>query len=74
MIWGFLTRKVGQKSPNFYKPKREKMNVPDTTTYFVAGYAVMLVGMAVYLVSLVLRFRNLRQDEQMLEDLDKKDQ
>jgi hypothetical protein len=49
------------------------MNVPDTTTFFIAGYAVIFVGMATYLVSLALRFRNLRQDEKMLEDLEKKE-
>ena len=47
--------------------------VPETTTFLIAGYSVILVGMIVYLASLVLRFRNLRQDERMLEDLEKKD-
>ena len=47
--------------------------VPETTTFLIAGYGVILVGMVIYLVSLILRFRNLRQDERMLEDLEKKD-
>lgn len=47
--------------------------VPETTTYLIAGYSVILVGMLIYLVSLFLRFRSLRQDEHMLEDLEKKD-
>ena len=48
--------------------------VPDTTVYFAAGYTVMLLGMVIYLISLALRFRNLRQDEKMLEDIDEKDE
>ena len=47
--------------------------VPETTTFLIAGYGVIMVGMIIYLVSLVLRFRNLRQDERMLEDLEKKE-
>ena len=50
------------------------MNVPDTSIYFAAGYTVMLLGMAIYLVSLALRFRNLRQDEKMLAEIDEKDE
>ena len=49
------------------------MNVPDTMTYFIAGYAVIFIGMAAYLISMIVRFRNLHQDERMLDDLDKKD-
>jgi uncharacterized membrane protein YiaA len=47
--------------------------VPETTTFMIAGYGVIFVGMLIYLVSLLLRFRNLRQDEHMLEDLEKKE-
>ena len=48
-------------------------SVPDTMTYFVAGYAVIFTGIVAYLVSMIVRFRNLHQDEHMLDDLDKKD-
>jgi len=48
-------------------------SVPETTMFLIAGYGVIMVGMIIYLVSLVLRFRNLRQDERMLEDLEKKE-
>jgi CcmD family protein len=55
-------------------PKEDLMNsVPDTMTYFIAGYAVIFTGIAAYLVSMIVRFRNLHQDEHMLDDLDKKD-
>ena len=43
----------------------------ETTNYMIAGYAVIFGVMALYLVSLVLRRRNLRRDLEMLEELDK---
>lgn len=46
------------------------MDAPaNTLNYMIAGYAVIFVVMAAYLVSLVIRYRNLRQDEEMLENL-----
>lgn len=45
--------------------------VPNTSTYMVAGYAVFFVVMAVYLVSLFVRWRNLHQDLRLLEDMQK---
>ncbi len=42
----------------------------NTVNYMIAGYAVIFTVMAVYLGSLVVRWRNLRQDEQMLEQLE----
>lgn len=46
------------------------MDIPDTTSFMIAGYAVIFGVMLVYLVSLALRFRKLRQDEQTLDELD----
>lgn len=43
----------------------------DTMVYFVAGYAVIFGIMLIYLVSLVVRHRNLIQEKQMLEELEK---
>jgi hypothetical protein len=43
----------------------------NTTAYMIAGYAVIFGVMAIYLVSLVVRFRNLRQEEQLLKELEK---
>jgi hypothetical protein len=42
----------------------------DTMSYMVAGYVVIFGVLAAYLVSLVVRWRNLRQDEALLEQLD----
>ena len=44
----------------------------DTLTYMIAGYAVIFGIMLVYLASLIIRWRNLRQDEELLEQLEKK--
>ncbi len=43
----------------------------DTLSYMIAGYAVIFGIMLVYLASLVIRWRNLRQDEELLEELEK---
>lgn len=45
-----------------------------TTTYLIAGYAVIFGVMLVYLISLILRARNLQQDLQILHDLDEADE
>jgi hypothetical protein len=42
---------------------------PDTSAYMIAGYTIFFIVMAVYLLSLVLRSRNLRRDMAMLESL-----
>jgi len=47
------------------------MDTPDTMNFMVLGYGVIFAAMALYVVSLVVRFRNLRQDEILLKDLDK---
>ncbi len=47
--------------------------MPETTNFLIAGYAVIFVGFILYLISLIVRFRNLHQDEQMLDDLEKKE-
>jgi hypothetical protein len=44
----------------------------ETTNYMLAGYAVIFGTMALYLVSLVARWRRLQRDEQMLEEEEKK--
>jgi hypothetical protein len=45
----------------------------NTTTYMIAGYAVIFGVMLIYLISLYIRQRNLSQDMQMLESLEDKD-
>ena len=42
----------------------------DTLNYMLAGYTVFFVVLIAYLVSLVLRWRNLRQDEAMLAQIE----
>jgi len=49
------------------------MDAPaDTLSYMIAGYAVIFSIMAIYLVSLIVRWKNLRKDEELLKDLEKK--
>lgn len=43
----------------------------DTTLYMIAGYAIAFGVMSVYVVSLFIRFRNLKRDLSMLEEMDK---
>jgi hypothetical protein len=45
---------------------------PDTSNYMVAGFGVIFGAMLIYLISLVVRFRNLRQDLEMLQELEKR--
>jgi hypothetical protein len=37
--------------------------------YLIAGYIVFLGGIGIYLLSLVLRRRNLRRDEELIEQI-----
>jgi TRAP-type C4-dicarboxylate transport system permease small subunit len=45
----------------------------DTLGYMIAGYAVIFGVTLVYLASLFIRWNNLRQDLQVMEELEKKD-
>jgi hypothetical protein len=45
----------------------------NTTTYMIAGYTVIFGIMLIYLISLIVRRRNLQQDAEMLESLEDKD-
>jgi hypothetical protein len=40
--------------------------------YMIGGYAVILTVLAVYLVSLITRWKNLKRDLKTLQDTDKK--
>lgn len=46
----------------------------ETTNFMVAGYVVIFGVMLIYLASLYIRRRNLRQDLEMLQELDNKRQ
>jgi hypothetical protein len=45
---------------------------PDTSGYMIAGYVIAFGVMAIYLLSLVIRWRNLKQDLAMLEECRRK--
>lgn len=44
---------------------------PDTSGYMIAGYAIAFIVMGLYVFSLYLRNRNLKQDLTMLEEVEK---
>lgn len=41
----------------------------DTTSYMIAGYAVIFGVMLLYLISLLVRQRNLQKDLEVLEEI-----
>ncbi|NPA26345.1 MAG: hypothetical protein GXO36_01920 [Chloroflexi bacterium] len=43
--------------------------IPDTSFYFYLGYAVILGGMALYVLSLFYRWKKLRQAWEELDEL-----
>ncbi|RPI78208.1 MAG: CcmD family protein [Chloroflexi bacterium] len=46
---------------------------PNTSNYMIAGYAVIFTVLLVYLATIVLRFRNMHRDIELLEDLDRQE-
>jgi len=47
------------------------MDTPDTLNYLIGGYVVFAVVMLVYLGSLVSRWKNLKREQQILEEIEK---
>ncbi len=43
---------------------------PDTSGYMIAGYIIAFFVMGIYVASLIIRWRNLNQDQQLLEELE----
>ena len=43
---------------------------PDTSGYMIAGYVITFLVMGLYVASIYLRSRNLKQDISVLEELD----
>ena len=41
-----------------------------TANYLIAGYVVIFGAMALYLASLIIRRRNLKQDFEMLQEME----
>jgi hypothetical protein len=46
----------------------------ETTNYMLAGYGVIFGVMFIYLASLIVRLRNLKQDLQTLDELAQREQ
>ncbi len=44
----------------------------NTTAYFIAGYAIIFSVMALYILSIFLRYRNASQELDILIDLEEK--
>jgi hypothetical protein len=42
---------------------------PDTSSYMIAGFAVTFITMGIYIASLYIRSRNLKQDIDALESM-----
>jgi CcmD family protein len=45
--------------------------IPDTSSYMVAGFVVIFGAIFVYLASLIIRWRNLQRDLEILKELEK---
>ena len=45
------------------------MFLEKNSIYLIGGYIVFLGGIAIYLLTLVLRNRNLRRDEELLDQI-----
>jgi hypothetical protein len=44
----------------------------DTLNYMILGYAVILGTMTLFVLRLALRFRGLRHDQELLDDLERR--
>lgn len=44
---------------------------PDTSGYMIVGYIIAFAVMGIYVASLIIRWRNLNQDQQLLEQMEK---
>ena len=42
----------------------------DTTSYMIAGFAVIFISIGLYILSLYLRHQNLQQDLVLLEEME----
>jgi hypothetical protein len=49
------------------------MTTPETTNYMILGYVVFTAVMVLYLLSFYIRNRNLKQDIELLKDLEKEE-
>jgi CcmD family protein len=49
------------------------MTTPDTVNYMILGYVVFSIVMGAYLFSLVLRRRNMDQEIEILDEIQRKE-
>jgi hypothetical protein len=42
----------------------------DTMSYMIMGFAVILGTMALFVLSLIIRFQNLRKDQAVLDEIE----
>ena len=42
----------------------------DTMNFMIMGFSVILGTMALFIISLILRFQNLRRDEAVLDEIE----
>jgi len=50
------------------------LNAPvDTNSYYIAGYAIFFIVVGLYLASLFIRDRNLKQEYELLIELDQEE-
>ncbi len=47
------------------------MSTPDTTQFFYSAYAIIFVTLTFYVISLIVRWNNLRRELDALEELEK---
>jgi CcmD family protein len=47
------------------------MSTPDTTRFFYSAYAIIFVTLTFYVISLIVRWNNLRNELDALEELEK---
>lgn len=45
----------------------------ETTGYMIFGYTIIFGTMLLYLISIVVRWRNLKKDEELLKELEKEE-
>jgi hypothetical protein len=43
---------------------------PDTLSYMLLGFGVIFLGLGILILSLIIRFRNLRRDADILEEIE----
>lgn len=56
---------------NLFSFLLQQTTTPDTSAYMVLGYSVIFGVIALYLISLLVRYRSTKQEYQLLSELEK---